>query len=115
MDDDESVLRLFNSYFIRFDNIQFDATSRPEHVPGYLEEHPEVDIVISDIRMPLLDGWELLRQIKEKFPLITVILYSGDPVLIESRGAVEPDFTLKKPFSIQEMAKILNSITRQKF
>jgi two-component system response regulator YesN len=41
-----------------------------------LKMHP-MDMVITDIRMPSMDGLELLKYIKEQYPLIKVILLSG--------------------------------------
>ena len=47
-----------------------------EDIIAYLEAHPEVDIFISEINLPAINGWELLKKIKERFPLLSVILYS---------------------------------------
>lgn len=41
-----------------------------------LERH-DVDVVISDMRMPVMDGAELLRQVKERFPKVVRIILSG--------------------------------------
>ncbi len=41
-----------------------------------LMEHP-ADIVITDLRMPKLDGLTLLKRIKEKSPLVEVIMVTG--------------------------------------
>lgn len=41
-----------------------------------LSRHP-VDVVISDMRMPGMDGAELLRQVKERFPEAVRVILSG--------------------------------------
>jgi response regulator RpfG family c-di-GMP phosphodiesterase len=42
-----------------------------------LIETAEIDMIISDMRMPLLDGYRLLNIIKEKYPKIIRIILSG--------------------------------------
>ena len=42
----------------------------------FLENH-DVDIVFTDIRMPFMDGIELMHKIKEKYPYIKLVIISG--------------------------------------
>lgn len=41
-----------------------------------LSQHP-VDVVILDVRMPGMDGLEVLQEIKKRWPLVEVILLTG--------------------------------------
>jgi PAS domain S-box-containing protein len=91
-----------------------DDTS--EDVIAYLEAHPEVDIFISEIKLPAINGWELLKKIRERFPLLPVILYSSDPLAgkQEGRMAGKPDYLLKKTFSMLQLQNIISEIGRQR-
>jgi CheY-like chemotaxis protein len=87
-----------------------------DDVIAYLELHPEVDIVISEINLPSINGWELLKKIRERFPLLAVILYSsnvnaGKP---EGKANDKPDYLLKKPFSMTNLQNIIREIGRQR-
>ena len=42
-----------------------------------LETHPEIDVVILDVKMPVINGLDVLSCIKKKHPFIEVILLSG--------------------------------------
>lgn len=92
------------------------SNDTPEDVITYLEEHPEVDILISEIKLPAMNGWELLKKIRERFPLLPAILYSSDPLALKQEGkiAVKPDFLLKKPFNMSQLQKIIREVGRQR-
>ncbi|MCP4727523.1 MAG: PAS domain S-box protein, partial [bacterium] len=49
VDDDEMVLKSLKSIFLRFENRFVEATSKPENVIEYLNEHPEIYLIISDV------------------------------------------------------------------
>lgn len=87
-----------------------------EDVIAFLEEHPEVDILISEIKLPAINGWNLSKKIKERFPLLPVILYSSETSALKQEGnaATRPDFLLKKPFKMHQMQNIIREVGRQK-
>ncbi|MCI0531207.1 MAG: response regulator [candidate division Zixibacteria bacterium] len=75
-----------------------------------------IDLVISDIRMPRLNGVNLLRRIKEKNPDLPVLIitaynyaYTKDQVL--QSGA---DGFLAKPFRINRIEEQIESILKNK-
>jgi PAS domain S-box-containing protein len=116
VDDDLRVLRMLESLFLKVSDAFMATTTDPEAVVAYLEEHPEVDVVLSDIVMPGMDGWDLLAKIKARFPLIPVILYSGHPSALEGKqpGLMEPDALLQKPFQVEQLLRIIDGIGRQR-
>jgi len=116
VDDNELVLGMVRSMLIKVEDEFVETTARPEQVVEFLESHPEVDIVLSDVSMPGLNGWDLLEKIKERFPLIAVILYSGLPDALHPPDSCDyqPDAVLHKPFEKFELVQILSSIGRQR-
>lgn len=78
------------------------------------------DVVVSDIMMPRMDGYELLSKIKtsEKTRGIAVILITAKPELESKLQGLEigADDYLPKPVNIRELdARIKNLITTRKF
>ena len=71
-----------------------------------------VAVVISDLRMPGMDGLELLRRIKETQPAIEVVLmtaYSTVANAVEALKLGAHDY-LTKPFATSEMLLILERL-----
>ena len=50
-------------------------TTHPEQIPVLLEKKP-VDILLTDIMMPVMNGAELAKIIKQKFPQIKILALS---------------------------------------
>jgi two-component system response regulator AtoC len=70
----------------------------------YLARHA-VDAVVTDLRMPGMDGMQLLQQIGTRFPEVPVIMMTAHgtvPLAVEAMKAGAADFVLK-PFDRQEI------------
>lgn len=62
------------------------------------------DVVVSDISMPFMDGFELLRRVRKASPLTPVIIISGGSE-DESRAALSAGAfsVVRKPFDLGEL------------
>ena len=77
----------------------------------YLCHHP-VDVVFTDINMPLVNGLELLEYIKKNYPHIITIILSGYQEFEYAQKAVKLgayDYLLK-PLDITDLQKLLGQI-----
>jgi len=71
------------------------------------------DIIVSDIRMPCLDGIEMIKQIKSKFykPVIIITTAFNDPTYLLDALDLKVDAYLIKPIDIHQLLyKIEESI-----
>ena len=80
----------------------------------YLRKN-SAQLVISDIRMPIMDGLSFLKQIKKDFPHVSVILmtaFGGLDSYIDAmnKGAYE---YLIKPLKIHELQKVIKRIEEE--
>ncbi|MBW2147273.1 MAG: response regulator [Deltaproteobacteria bacterium] len=79
-------------------------------------ENEAVDIVITDINMPRLEGLELLRRIKESNPLIPVAIITGFPsldVAVKAMKQGASDF-IAKPFRVEEIELIVQKLLNER-
>jgi DNA-binding NtrC family response regulator len=58
-------------------NLSISKAFNGEEALQVLEAHQDIEIVILDVKMPGMNGIETLMKIKEKYPLVEVIMLSG--------------------------------------
>ncbi len=116
LDSDRAFLNELKLNFIDAVDWPAGPEDTPEDVVAYLEDHPEIDTVVSEINLPGMDGWELLKRIRERFPLLTVILYSVDAAVYGKgeKAAIKPDLLLKKPFNLLQLQNHIREVGRQR-
>ncbi len=70
----------------------------------WLDERADICLVVSDIRMPGVDGFDFLRVVKHRFPKLPAVLTTGLPITDEDvvpRGAL----ILQKPFAVEDLKR----------
>ena len=74
----------------------------------------EIDCVISDIDMPVMDGFELSRVAHAARPELPVILITGQPEMLNRLPPIGPGHhrLFKKPFDGQELLAAVSDALR---
>jgi len=95
-------------------NLQKDILSFESGVAAleHLEQKNSIDIILSDINMPVMDGLEFLKRVKEKYPDKICIMMSGYPGNEQRAMNLGADAYINKPFSTQEIADLMRSLVR---
>ena len=78
-------------------------------------EEEQVDLIISDVRMPHMNGYELLKIVKKKYPsTIRVILsgYTDSALIVKIQRESLAKRYLYKPWKNQEILKIAEQLFR---
>jgi CheY-like chemotaxis protein len=71
--EDEKINFLFLKAVFKKTEAKIIWARNGEEVIDICEKEKKIDIVLMDIKMPGIDGYEATRKIKEKYPNITVI------------------------------------------
>ncbi|MCX8081846.1 MAG: response regulator [bacterium] len=92
--------------------IVFGATNGEDGLEIFREEKP--DLVILDVVMPVMDGWEVLRRIKSglrsrRVPVIMLTAKNADQDKIKGYefGA---DFYVTKPYNIKKLLPVIRDM-----
>jgi DNA-binding NtrC family response regulator len=74
-----------------------------------VSEKKRVDLALIDIKLPDMEGTELLHRLKEKQPHIVMIIITGFPTLENAMGAVNEgaDGYILKPFDIPKLLETI--------
>jgi signal transduction histidine kinase len=117
VDRDALFTRVLTSHFAEDGDLRLLTLDDPEKIIATAEQKPEIDIIVANLETLCRRGWQVLAGIKERFPLISVILYSDDPSAMEQKPeeVPHPDFILNRPFQLEEFKEIIATIGRQKF
>jgi two-component system, NtrC family, response regulator PilR len=72
-------------------------------------QEAEFDVMLSDVRMPRMDGFELLKTVKQNFPRLAVVMMTGfnQDGNIKEAMALGAEGYLPKPFRVEEVLLIL--------
>lgn len=105
--DDEKLIRWALSEGLRRDYLVFTAASVEEALNILGRTH--VDAVLTDLRMPGLDGLELIERLRSLQPdvkILTISAYATDPVQrhLRERGV---SHCISKPFQLSEVLERL--------
>lgn len=75
-------------------------------------EKKDVDIVVSDIHMPRMDGFTLMSMIKNRYPNIPIVLITGFSVSEAKKRAFEQgaDAFVAKPFHLKDLKSVIDSV-----
>jgi signal transduction histidine kinase/ActR/RegA family two-component response regulator len=109
VDDEPDVAEVLGEA-LRLDGHRVDIASDGRDALARLEREP-FDLVVSDTKMPVMDGLELFQAIQGRFAALRhrVIFVSGDVLDAEKRHAVESTGAplLSKPFDLAEARNVV--------
>ncbi len=107
VDDDKEILRLLRD-MIRMSGHKVFATSDAEEALELIE-NKEFDLVFSDMGMPVVSGWEIAKKVKDRSPLVPVILITGWGTQYEEEDLTRQciDLVLSKPLGYEKLKVVL--------
>ena len=77
----------------------------------FVKEHP-VDIVLTDILMPYMDGMELSHFLHDNYPDIVIVIFSGFGEFEYAKKAIQYNVSeyLLKPVTAMELTGVINKM-----
>lgn len=98
-------------------DIEIVAAFNGQEALDCLSEDGGIEVVILDIKMPVMDGMTALKEIKNRHPLVEVIMLTGHATVETGiEGMKEGAFDyLMKPCDVEQLiAKVQEAATRKR-
>ena len=112
--DDEEEVRKSIIRKIDWTSVGFTVVGDAENGEEALEkiEGLEPDVVLTDIRMPYMDGLTLAERIRQKYPSMKIVISSGYDDFEYAKRAIKLNVTeyILKPVNVEELTAILKRI-----
>jgi DNA-binding NtrC family response regulator len=114
IDDDENLLRSIKK-ILQMENYQVDTLVNAMESDQYLESQ-RYQCLLLDVKMPVIDGMEVLQHVIRKYPCLPVIMISGQSNIEIAIGAIKDgayDF-IEKPINPERLfIAVKNAIQRK--
>jgi len=110
VEDEPDIANEEKKFLKRFFSYVDMANNGAEGVEMF-ERHP-YNVIFADIKMPVMNGWEMVKRVKNMAPETFVI------VLTASRGSAKEhtgwyDMYFEKPIGFEDMVHIMNEIGKR--
>lgn len=113
IDDDTSLHTLLQTYFSG-GPLNLSTSETPSAGLAWLAQNP-VDLVILDLMLPEMDGFEVCRRIRQQHPQLPVLMLTarGDDLSTILGLELGADDYMSKPFNPRELEARIKSILRR--
>ncbi|WP_378186991.1 sigma-54-dependent transcriptional regulator [Aquimarina sp. W85] len=108
VDDDLTILELLQRHLQSYNFHSYKAISVKEAVQ--ILRDTSIDLLITDLKMPEIDGFELIKFVSEHYPNLPKLIVTGYPSVQDSLTAIKSGVVdyLTKPFTKEELKKAID-------
>jgi len=114
VDDEANIRRILE---ISFEKVGYEVVSAGSSLEALkvLRER-EVDLALSDVTMPGMNGYQLLQEIRKFHPKIPVVMMTAFGTIPDAIQAIRDGATeyITKPFDLDSLKKIVAGVIREK-
>jgi DNA-binding response OmpR family regulator len=113
--DDEQLIRRLVCDFLKKENYETLEAEDGSQALALFNANPDVSLLILDIMMPEIDGWELCRRIRKKSDAPIILLSARSQEFDQLTGfEVGADDYVTKPFSPTVLVKRVEALLKRK-
>ena len=113
--DDDNSLRLILRTFLKKAGYQIIEASNGKKGVQLFRQQP-VELVITDISMPVQDGYETIIQLKQEFPTVKIFAISGSSEALHEKNFLPATngfgvmYSFVKPISLKELLTAIQEV-----
>jgi two-component system, cell cycle sensor histidine kinase and response regulator CckA len=111
--EDESLMRrLLERILCTDDTSVMLAADGQEAIDMYRDHKQEIGVVLLDLGLPKLSGWEVFKNMKQQNPDVCVIVASGylDPDIKSRMHDAGVQYFIEKPYKLNELLATLQGV-----
>jgi two-component system, cell cycle sensor histidine kinase and response regulator CckA len=111
VEDEQLMLRLMAKLLRNHGYRVLTAADGEEAIEIYRRHKQEIDVVLLDMGLPKMTGWEVLLQMKDENPAVRVVIASGylEPEAKNKMYGAGIKHFVSKPYMPEEVVKTLQS------
>jgi CheY-like chemotaxis protein len=114
VDDDPDIVTLIEQTLRKYGFKASAFTNPPMALEHFTKNHNNCSLILSDIRMPGMNGYEFVTQVKKVNPQVKIILMSAFEIQDKEFHNILPDIKvdafLRKPFHIHQLNEVIEKI-----
>lgn len=114
--DDEEEVRKSIIKKINWQDAGFEVVGDAENGEDALEkiEQMEPDVLLTDIKMPYMDGLTMAEKVRQNYPLVKIVIFSGFDEFEYAKRAIKLNVIeyILKPVNVEELTAILKKIKK---
>jgi PAS domain S-box-containing protein len=113
--EDDEISCILLKKTLKMDNVTFYAAGNGREAVELVKQHPEIDLVLMDIKMPVMSGYEATRLIKLMRPDLPVIVQTAFASADERNKAGEAgcDAFISKPVKKNELLVLIHALLKR--
>lgn len=109
--DDNTIVRDMLVDLVASLGYQADAAAGGEQALA-LFDGTRYDMVLTDLLMPGMSGWDVLAALRQRDPHVPVVIVTGSPVVGDPRASQPGVAVLKKPVDVAELDSMIKRMLR---
>lgn len=112
--EDDEAIRLGLEYYLKQENFIVISTPFAKEAESIFQVNLDIDLVLLDINLPDMNGFELFKKMKNKRDVPTIFLTASDlEVSIVMGLDMGADDYVTKPFKAKELVSRIKSVLRR--
>jgi CheY-like chemotaxis protein len=110
VEDEDSIREMLQAALVESGHVVDEAPNGADGLQRY--GVAPADLVILDMRMPVMDGRQFIRALRQRYPHATILAISGEPGQLDSARALHVQGTLPKPFAVTDFLAAVARLLR---
>ena len=113
VDDDADILSVLQESISEINFVEILSAQDGMEALKILEKN-KIDLLITDIRMPNLDGISLILEVRKNYPTPPIIISTGNQDTLKESKQLDVDGFFEKPFKMNDLISCVEKLLAMK-